>query len=437
MDVTIPYQPRDLQWEIHDNLRRWNVVVCHRRFGKTVLAVNQLIKSMSECEKDRPRFAYLAPTYKQAKAIAWDYLKYYSRPIPGIRINESELRIDYPSGCRIQLFGCDNPDALRGIYLDGVVLDEYAQMPSSLFSEVIRPALSDREGWALFIGTPKGHNAFYKLFNQAQSNPEWFTRVYRASETGIVSAHELADARSMMSEEEYLQEYECSWSAALKGSIYGKEIERAEKENRITFIPVDPVVEVDTFWDLGRNDTTAIWFLQKVGKEARWVDFYENRLVGLDHYIAYLKSLGYNYGRHYLPHDVEVTELTSNRSRRDILESGGIRPIEVVPRISNINEGIEQTRRTFPYMWFHKGSDERGDRVERGLDALRNYQYIYDDKHDTFRQTPLHNWASNAADALRQYGQGYRHAITTTPFLSERRLKAIKQNQTSARSWVV
>jgi len=236
MDVLIPYEPRPLQRDIHHSLKRWNVIVCHRRFGKTVLAVNELIRQAVECDKDRPRFAYLAPTYKQAKSIAWDYLKHYSRPIPGIKVNESELRIDYPWGARIQLFGCDNPDALRGIYLDGVVLDEYAQMPSSLFGEVIRPALSDREGWALFIGTPKGHNAFHTLYNQACKDPGWFTAIYRASETGIVPPAELEDARKIMTEDEYEQEYECSWSAAIQGAIYGKHISEAEKEGRVRHI---------------------------------------------------------------------------------------------------------------------------------------------------------------------------------------------------------
>lgn len=428
MDVVIPYEPRPLQKHIHQSLKRWNVIVCHRRFGKTVLAVNELIKEATECKKDRPRFAYLAPTYKQAKSIAWDYLKHYSRPIPGIKVNESELRIDYPWGARVQLFGCDNPDALRGIYLDGCVLDEYAQMPSSLFGEVIRPALSDREGWALFIGTPKGHNAFYRLYNQAKDNPGWFTAIYKASETELVDKAELDDARLIMTEDEYEQEYECSWSAAIKGAIYGKQLAELEQKGRIRPIEVDPYLEVDTFWDLGRNDTTAIWFLQKTGKEARWIDFYESRLVGLDHYIQHLKTLGYNYGKHYLPHDVEVTELTSNRTRRDILESGGIKPIFVVPRVSSVNEGIEQTRRTFPYMWFHKGEDERGKRVEQGLEALRNYQYVFDEKYDTYRQTPLHNWASNAADALRQYGQGYPTALIEKPNISDRRKSAIRQN---------
>jgi len=160
-EVVIPYKPRDLQKTIHNDLKRWNVLVCHRRFGKTVFAINELLKGAMMSRLNNPRFAYLAPTYKQAKSIAWDYLKEYSRPIPGIKINESELRIDYPNGARIQLYGCDSPDALRGIYLDGAILDEYAQMPRNLFGEVIRPALSDRTGWAIFIGTPKGHNAFH------------------------------------------------------------------------------------------------------------------------------------------------------------------------------------------------------------------------------------------------------------------------------------
>ena len=193
--ITIPYSPRPLQRLIHEELKRWNVIVCHRRFGKTVFAINELIKQCLTSDKERPRYAYLAPTYKQAKTIAWDYLQHYSRAIPGITINQAELRIDYPNEGHIQLFGCDNPDALRGLYLDGAVLDEYAQMPSSLFGEVLRPALSDRKGWAIFIGTPKGKNAFYDLYSNAEKHDTWFTKVYPASETGIVDEAELDEDR--------------------------------------------------------------------------------------------------------------------------------------------------------------------------------------------------------------------------------------------------
>lgn len=209
--IIIPYKPRPQQREIHDNLKRFNVLVCHRRFGKTIAAINQLIKSCLTCSVDRPRYAYIAPLYKQAKTVAWDYLCHYSRPIPQVNINQSELKIDYPNGGRIQLLGSDNPDSLRGIYLDGVVVDEVAQCHPSLYGEILRPALTDRKGWIIFIGTPKGHDHFYDLYRHALYDPAWMSKMFRASDTGILDPVELEQARAEMSDNEYLQEFECDF----------------------------------------------------------------------------------------------------------------------------------------------------------------------------------------------------------------------------------
>jgi hypothetical protein len=168
------------------------------------------------------RFAYIAPTYKQGKAIAWDYLKHYSAPIPGVEKNESELWVQLPNEARVRIFGADNPDSLRGIYLDGVVLDEYGMMARNTFSEVLRPALSDRKGWAAFIGTPNGKNQFWEVAATAQTEPGWYYACHRASETGIVQADELTAARRMMTADEYDQEFECSFEASVKGAIYDR-----------------------------------------------------------------------------------------------------------------------------------------------------------------------------------------------------------------------
>lgn len=224
-----------------------------------------------------------------------------------------------------------------------------------------------------------------------RDNP-WFTDELKAEMDHLKSTDE----------EEYLHVWEGELKQFADGAIYGKQLKQARKEHRITVVPVEPGIPVNTFWDLGRNDTTAIWFHQKVGLQHRFFDYYESRLVDLDHYIRVLKEKDYLYGEHFLPHDAEVIVLGSNnQSRVVILESGGVKPITVVPRTPNINEGIEQTRKVFASCWFDQ------DRCERGLDALANYQYIFDEKYDTFRQTPLHNWASNGADAFRQFAQGW------------------------------
>ena len=317
--VQIPYKPRPLQRVVGKAMRqhRFGVLVCHRRWGKSVVGVNLLQQGALLCEKPRPRFAYIGPTYRQAKAIVWDYCKYYARPIPGVTFNESELRVDYPNGGQVRIYGGDDPDSLRGLYFDGVVVDEYGLHQADIFSTVLRPALSDREGRALFLGTPNGKNQFYDILQYAQAEPSWFSAVYKASVTGILSETELAEARKVMTADEYAQEYECSFDAAVKGAIYAKELEAARADGRVTTVPYDPLLPVDTDWDLGVGDSTAIWFSQSLRSgEVRVIDFYEASGEGLPHYAGVLQSKGYTYGTHWAPHDLRRTARTLLASLR-------------------------------------------------------------------------------------------------------------------------
>lgn len=398
--IELPYRPRKLQQLLHRRMRRFNVIVCHRRFGKSVLGVNHLIRAAVRTTRPRPRFAYLAPYYKQAKSVAWDYLKHFTGNIPGVRQNESELRVDLPNGARLTLLGADNPDALRGIYLDGVVLDEFGQMAPRVFSEIVRPALADREGFAIFIGTPKGRNGFYRLYERARNDRRWFTALYRASETGILSAAELADAREMMSADEYAQEFECSFQAAVAGAYYAALVEQAEAEGRIGNVPYDPRLPVHTAWDLGIDDATAIWFCQQAGPEIRIVDYYESSGVGLDHYARVLQERRYLYGDHMLPQDAQVRELGTGRSRIETLAGLGIaaRP----GRAFAVEDGINAVRLLLPRCWFD------ATRCARGLEALRQYRRDFDEKLQSFRARPVHDWASHAADAFRYLAVGLR-----------------------------
>src|SRR5262245_22361626 len=215
--IVIPYSPREQFLGFHNRNQRWSCVVAHRRAGKTVACVNDLIRAALTCKKENPRAAYIAPLHVQAKDVAWSYVKQFSQAVPDVQINESELRVDFPNGGRVRLYGADNYDRMRGIYLDAVVLDEYADMDPRVWPEVIRPALSDRQGWACFIGTPKGRNSFHALMHGdsegwvgAVNSPDWFALTLRASETGLVPQKELDDARAMMTPEQFAQEYECS-----------------------------------------------------------------------------------------------------------------------------------------------------------------------------------------------------------------------------------
>lgn len=405
--VTIPYAPRTLQLEIHNKAKRFSVIVCHRRFGKTVMAINHLIRAAVENRLERPRYAYIAPLYKQAKAVAWDYLKHYSLPIPGTMPNESELRVDLPNNARIALLGSDNPDALRGLYLDGVVLDEYAQMRPSVFSEIIRPALADRMGWAMFIGTPKGRNAFCELYEGAKGNEAWFTALYRASETHIIDFAELESSRAMMSRDEYAQEYECSFEAAIRGAYYAEQFRFLDAEKRIGSVPWEPSVPVQTAWDLGIDDATAIWFAQVVGREVHIIDYYEASGMGIEHYAQLLKSKPYTYADALLPHDGGAREKGTGISISQYLGRLGVRNI-VLP-VEDIEPGIQAVRMLLPKCWFDR------EKCADGLEALRQYRTEWDEKRETPRPRPVHDWTSHGADAFRYLSLGLRPMTQKKP----------------------
>lgn len=212
--VTTGYVPHRFQREIHNRLKRFSVLVCHRRFGKTFLAINALIDAALRTGKENARYGYVAPFLKQAKQVSWDYLRRFSYTVPGVKVNESELSILFPNGSMIRLYGSDNGEAMRGVYFDGVVIDEVADCRLETWPEIIRPALADRKGWCLFIGTPKGMDQFFELYERAKKNPEWYAGLYRADETNLIDAKELADARTDMSANQYRQEFLCDFTAS-------------------------------------------------------------------------------------------------------------------------------------------------------------------------------------------------------------------------------
>ena len=364
------------------------------------MAINHLLRDAILCEKPNPRFFYIAPTYRQAKAIAFDYVKEFAGNIPMVRFHETELRCDLVNGARIQLLGSENPASLRGIYCDGVVLDEMADMPESLFPEVIRPALSDRKGYALFIGTPRGHNAFYDLYSAAEQQDDWHTALYKASDTGVLDDEELEAARSMMTADQYAQEYECSWVANVPGAIYAKELQASQEQGRIGLVPHDPSQKVDTFWDLGINDSTVIFFAQVVGRSIHVIDYYENRGEGLPHYARVLQEKDYLYGTHNAPHDIEVRELGSGKSRRETAYDLGIN-FRVVPKLA-LEDGIHAAKMLIPRCWFD------AERCKPGLESLRHYHRAYNEKLRSFRNSPVHDFSSHAADAFRYLAVGIR-----------------------------
>jgi phage terminase large subunit len=405
--IDSPYAPRKQFMELHTREPRWAIAVAHRRAGKTVACVNDLIKAAATCEKPNPRFAYIAPQLNQAKDIAWSYLLEYTDCFGSERrVNASELWIELPNnGARVRIYGADNPDRLRGIYLDGAVLDEFGDMDPTVWSQVIRPALSDRKGWAVFIGTPKGKNTFHTLWVNAAEDEDWFTLNLRASETGLLDDKELIDARKMMSEDEYAQEYECSFEAAVRGAYYGKEMNALEAADppQVTGVPYDPRLQVHTAWDLGVADSTVIWFIQTHGRETRVIDVLKGEGVGLDWYARQLQSRDWLWGNHYLPHDVEVRELGTGKSRKEVLAALGVKAT-VCPNIP-VADGIQAVRMLLPTCWFDKA------KCKDGIEALRMYRRDYDDKRQEFRLNPLHDWTSHYADAFRYFAVAHRQKV--------------------------
>jgi phage terminase large subunit len=343
--IELEYRPRAQFVAFHRRRQRFACIVAHRRAGKTLACVHDLQHHAIHGKQPRPRLAYIAPYLHQAKTVAWDQLRAIAPPMRDeINIHEGELRIDYvQSGGQVRLYGADNADALRGIYLDGVVLDEYADMDPRVWPEVIRPTLADRGGFAVFIGTPKGRNSFYERWQHAQQDPDWFTLMLRASETGLLPEAELASARRDLTEEQYAQEFECSFEAAIAGAFYSTQMAEALRTGRVGGVAHDPAAPVWTAWDLGIRDATAIWFAQVVGREVHVIDYYEASGMDLGHYARTLLGRPYAYAGHIVPHDAQARELGTGKSRFEVLQSLGMRNLVVAPD-HRVEDGISAVR---------------------------------------------------------------------------------------------
>jgi hypothetical protein len=396
--IELPYKPRAQQLILHEALEqnRFVVGVMHRRFGKTVAAINHLVKKAIECQLENPRYCYVAPTYTQAKRIAFDYLVKFTQPL-GATVNISELRVDF-WGRRISLHGADNPDSLRGTYYDGCVLDEIADMNPKVWNEVLRASLTDRMGWCLFIGTPKGANHFKEFRDRAETADGWGLVEFKASETKIIPESELEAAKSEMGEDKYNQEFECSFSASVEGSYYGQILNGLESEGRYHKIERDDLCKTFVAWDLGMGDSTSIWVAQVANHEVRLMDYIENHGQGLDWYVRELTNRGWHKAPQLLPHDVQVRELGTGKSRLEVLQEAGL-DCTVVGRLG-VDDGIQAVRRLLPRCYFNV------PQVKQGLDCLRNYRREFDEKRQVFFDKPLHDWSSHGSDAFRYLAVG-------------------------------
>lgn len=420
------YQPREYQrpfWQtfgpiIHDwetaPIKR-GILVWHRRAGKDMTALNFAETAMKT--RSGSYFHFL-PTYTQAKKIIWDGKDKQGRPFLAnfderliVAKHETELKITYgptpmaPYGSTYQLIGGDQFDTNVGTNPVGCIFSEYPIMNPKAW-DLVRPILRENGGWALFVFTPRGKNHGFKLWNETRNNPRWFRSLLTIEDTGVMSAEDMQDERdSGMTEELLQQEFYCSFEGAMEGAYYADQLAAAERDGRIGSVPYDPAYPVDTAWDLGLNDEMSVWFTQHVGPNRHHViDYMEGSSKGLDFYIHELRRRPYEYGRHYAPHDIAHRELTSGNTRQQIVAREHGLYFEAQPKLS-FQDGIEATRRLLPVSWFD------AEKCARGLDALRSYRREKDEKLGTFKDSHVHDWASNGADAFRTRAVAWRSVI--------------------------
>lgn len=416
--VRLVVKPRRAFRNYFTREERFACLVAHRRAGKTYGAIQDLIfRALSKRRRGAspPRYAYVAPTRDQAKDIAWNYVKEFTKKLPARKVNEGELRVTLPEKQSIRLYSGDNYDRMRGLYFDGVIVDEPADIDPKAWPLVIRPCLSDYQGWASFIGTPKGKNAFYKRHIMARENSNWFSMLLKASESGIIPAGELEDLRLDLSDDEYGQEYECDFNVGRPGAIYAADMAQAYKAGRVFPFPVDRSVPVWTTWDLGAPANTVVLYWQRVG--------FTHRLVGCDHHlldsegkpaktgarVAHMMSKGFDFGGHLLPHDGRREDYDA-MSTVERLREAGLRNVQVIPRGGTHAEEkrVQVMLDLFPSLLFNE--DELND--EGGLiEALENY-HRKESKTDGWITNKIeHDWTSHFADALGYYGEALKQGM--------------------------
>jgi len=407
------FVPREYQkpiWDFLDDGGKRAMLCWHRRAGKDLTMLNYTIRA---AQKRVGIYFYFLPFYSQAKKIVWDgmtatgkkFLDYFPKNFVD-STNETELQVTLKNGSIIQLIGTDNFDSVVGTNPVGCVFSEFSlQNPKAW--DLVRPILSENKGWAVFVSTPRGRNHFYKLFEMAKKNNDWFTQLLTVSDTKredgspVISEGDVDRERAEgMDEALVQQEFYCDFSGVVEGSYYTKALQQLERSGQITNVPWEPNLPVDTYWDLGMADATAIWFTQSFGKEIRIIDFYEATGEGLVFYSKLIKEKPYVYGRHNGPHDLRVRELGSGKSREEVAADLGIF-FDIVPNIP-IADGIDSVRNILPRCWFDK------TKCADGLERLYQYHKEFDEKSKVFKDRPEHDWSSHAADGFRYLAVGYR-----------------------------
>lgn len=418
--IVIPYKPRKHFVALHQSEKRWKFLVAHRRAGKSVAMINEMIKRAltNPREFPKPRYAYVGPSFAQTKDLIWGYLKHYLSVFGDeVKFSESELTATLPNGAIISLYGgAAAYERMRGLYFDGIVLDEFPLLNPAVFSTVVRPCLADYRGWAIISGTSNGDDHFHELKKKNQTDPTWDFFIIPVTETDALHPDEVVEMTKDMSPEEYAREMLCSFDAPIEGSYYAYLMNQAEAEGRVTGVPHDPTIPVFTWWDLGIDDATSIWFIQRAGREIHVIDYMEITGKGLPEILEMAHGTWidpntgkippdivhrqkYKFAVHVPPHDLKARELSTGKSRYEIMI--GLLPdnekIVIAPSLA-VEDGIEAVKSLVPMMWFDK------HKTEQGRSALRNY-------HRSKAGRPVHNWASHGADALRTGAVAFNQVV--------------------------
>lgn len=418
IDLPNEWKPREYQKPLWRYLWRGGkraVSVWHRRAGKDNLALNWTAVA---AHMKRGNYLHCLPEYEQGRKAIWTAVDSDGRRLidqafpPELRAatDSSRMQIHLGNGSTWQVGGSDRYNTLVGTNYQGIVFSEYA-LSDPLAWQYLRPVLRNNNGWAIFIYTPRGHGHGKELYDLAcslQDDPEepWFAELLTVEDTGyeyLVAA----ERKAGMPESYIQQEYYGSWIAPNAGAVFGEEMMRARKEGRVTAVPVDSGLPVDTFWDLGVGDSTAIWFTQTVGRAVHCIDYYETSNAGFGHYAKVLRDRGYLYGEHFGPHDLEKREMGSAVTAKTLREHAADAGItfKVVPRVHAKADSIEAARRMLSSCYID------AERCKRGVNCLEAYGYAWDDRNRIYRSTPAHNWASHGADAFQTLALGHRFSV--------------------------
>jgi hypothetical protein len=423
-DIAIPYnfkhythQKTDLFDPFYEGGFRRLLAIWHRRAGKDKSAIQIVAYEMMQ---GAAQYAYLFPEFAQGRRVFWDgidesgfkFLDHF--PDELFVKNKSELKITCKTtGAIFQVIGTDDYHKLRGMNIKGALFSEYSFQNPIAWDTIIRPMLTKNGGWAIFVYTPNGKNHGYNLYKMALDNPEWHVSKLTADDTFDFEGNYLmppekiqSERDSGMSEEMIQQEFYCAFEGSVSGAYYGRLMTEAHEQGRVTTVPHDPNLPVDTYWDIGVNDMTSIWFAQSLRnrKEYRFINYIAGSGEGLEHYWSEINAISrenrYNLGEHYAPHDIKVREFTSGISRIEAAKKIGL-DFNVTENIS-VADGIGAARRVLPLCWFDKTN------CEEGINALENYRRKWDEVNRTFSNKPVHDWASHPADAFRMFAVNQR-----------------------------